>query len=103
MGKPGHICVSSYSPPDQCSQQDPQSLVSVGDPHIPGLAQHALVLGSSGIVVPDTVVPPNLFRFLVPAVQWQPSQGSTEPEPPCLASQAKAVNEQGFTEQVAEN
>ena len=80
MGKPGPVCVSSYSPPDHVGQQDPQLSVSEGD-H-PRLAQHALVLGSSGIVIPDTIVRTNPVRPLDPAVQWQLSQGSAEPE--CL-------------------
>ena len=103
---------TSYSPPYQCGQQDSQSegdhhssglaqhalvLGCVGVHHSSGLAQHALVLGCVGVVVPESVVPAN------PAVQQKPAQGSAEFEPPFLALPAKAIREQGFSDQVAEN
>ena len=71
------------------------------DSDCPRLAEHALVLGSGGDVGPNSLVPSQPSRSPDSAVQWQPSQGSVKPEPPCLAPRAEAILEQGFSDQVA--
>ena len=60
MGKSEPVCIPSYSLPDKDGQQDHRSSVSEVDYHRSGLAQHALVLGSGGIFVPDIIVPAKL-------------------------------------------
>ena len=72
------------------------------DHHSSWLGQHPLVLGSGGIVIQVTLVPAKPSRSPDLAIQWQPTQGSEEAEPSCLASRAKAIWEQGFSDQVAE-
>ena len=52
------MCVPSDSPPVKHDEQDTQSSVSEVDRHSSGLALHALVQGSGGVVLLDTVVPP---------------------------------------------
>ena len=76
LGESGPVCVPSYSPPDKHGKQDPESSVSEVDHNSSRLAQHALILGSGGIVIPDTVMPTKPSGYLGPAVQWQPEQGS---------------------------
>ena len=88
----------SNSPPDKRDKQNPQSSMSEVDHRSSGLAQHALVLGSGGVVIPDTVVPTKPSKSPDKAIQRQPAQGSAEPEPSCLAPQAKATRKQGFSD-----
>ena len=101
LGESGPVCIRSNSPPDECCEQGSQSSVPEDDHHSSGLAQHALVLGSGGVVVPDTGEPSKPSGSPYPAVQRQPAQGSAEPSPSRLAPKAKAIQEQGFSEQVA--
>ena len=65
------------------------------------MAQHALVLGSSGNVQPDPTVSAQHTTLSVSAIQPGPSQEPVESEPACLASRASAIKEQGFSEAVA--
>ena len=62
----------------------------------PRVAQHALVLGSSGNVQSD---PPVSAQSGVPTIQPDPAQEFVKPEPTC--PRATAVKEQGFSEAVA--
>ena len=57
LGESCSVCVPSDSPAEKCGKQSPQSSVSEADHHSSGLAQHALVLGYGGVVIPDTFVP----------------------------------------------
>ena len=63
-----------------------------------GLAQHALVLGSSDNVQADPTVSSQSAQPGVSAIQPDPVQ---EPEPTRLAPRATAIKEQGFSEAVA--
>ena len=67
----------------------------------PRVAQHALVLGSSGNVQPNPTVPAQHTKLGVSALQSGPSQEPLESEPICLAPRASAIKEQGFSEAVA--
>ena len=67
----------------------------------PRVAQHALVLGSSGNVQPNPTVPAQHTKLGVSALQSGPSQEPLESEPTCLAPRASAIKEQGFSEAVA--
>ena len=60
-----------------------------------GVAQHALVLGSSGHVQPNPTEPAQ------PALQSDPSQKSHKSKSPCMAPRTSAIKEQGFSESVA--
>ena len=101
LGESGPVCVSPSSPPDKCSDKGSQSSVQKDDNNSPGLAEHALVLGSGGDVIPNPSLSSRPSGSPDPAVQRQPSQGSTKPEPSCLAPRAKTIQEQGFSDQVA--
>ena len=58
LGGPGPICPYSSDPSQQSDQQIIRSPMQKGDPDSPGLAQHAMVLGSGGSLIPDTHLSP---------------------------------------------
>ena len=67
----------------------------------PRVAQHALILGSSGNVQSDPTVPAQHTQLSVSAFQPGASQEPVKSEPTCLAPRASAIKEQGFSEAVA--
>ena len=67
----------------------------------PRVAQHALVLGSSGNVQSNPTVSAQHTKLSVSAIQPGPSQEPVKSEPTCLAPRASAIKEQGFFEAVA--
>ena len=62
------------------------------------VAQHALVLGSSGNVWSDPTVS---AQSGISTFQPDPAQEPVKPEPTCLAPRATAIKEEGFSETVA--
>ena len=71
------------------------------NPDCPRVAQHALVLGSSGNVQSDPTVSAQNTQLGVPAVQPGSSQEPVKSESSCGAPRASAIKEQGFAEAVA--
>ena len=67
----------------------------------PRVAQHALVLGSSGNVQSNPTVSAQHTKLSVSAIQPGPSQEPVKSKPTCLAPRASAIKEQGFSEAVA--
>ena len=67
----------------------------------PGLAQHALVWGSSDNVQSESLVSTQHTRLSVSTVQPSPTQEPVKSESACLAPRASAIKEQGFSEAVA--
>ena len=65
------------------------------------VAQHALVLGSSGHVQSNLSVLAQSTQSGDPPIQPDPAQESVQPEPTSLAPRATAIKEQGFSEAVA--
>ena len=101
VGGSGPVCIPPSSPTDKCSNKGSQPSVQKDDNSSPELAEHALVLGSGGDVISNPILSSQLAGSPVPAVQRQPSQGSTKSEPSCLARRAKNIREQGFSDQVS--
>ena len=66
-----------------------------------GVAQHALVLGSSGYVKPDSPVHAVPVQSPNTAFQSDSSQKSVKSKWTCLVPKASAIKEQGFSEAVA--
>ena len=66
-----------------------------------GIAQHALVLGSSGNVQSDSPVSAQHIQSSVSAIQPGPTQEPVKSDSTCLAPGASAIKEQGFSEAVA--
>ena len=62
----------------------------------PRVVQHALVLGSSGLVKQDPSVPSQSAN-----TPFQSDSKSTKPKSSCLAPRASAIKKQGFSEAVA--
>ena len=96
LGESGPVCLSTNSPLGQCGEQD-----LTDNSRRPGLAEHALVLGSSGAVSLGPSLPTSATRSGGATVQREPSQGSGRSEPSCLASRVEAIKQQGFSDQVA--
>ena len=101
LGGSGPVCLSTNSPPGQCGEQNPVPRLQKDNPHRPRLAQHALVLGSSGAVSSGPALPASTPQSGGATVQWEPSQGSGRSEPSCLAPRVEAIKQQGFSDQVA--
>ena len=68
----------------------------------PGVAEHALVLGSGNHVQSNPTEPTFPAQPSNPTIQSDPSQKSDKPESPCLAPRATAIKRQGFSKAVAE-
>ena len=68
------------------------------DSYCPGVALHALVLGSSGDVQPDPIDPAPSAKSTDSAFQSDPSQKSDKSKSPCMAPRATSIKEQGFSE-----
>ena len=62
------------------------------------VAQHALVLGSSGSVQSDPTIS---AQSGISTIQPDPAQEPVKPEPTCLAPRATAIKEQGLCEAMA--
>ena len=67
----------------------------------PRVAQHALVLGSSGNVQSGRSVSAQPAQSGISAIQPDPAQEPVKSEFTCLAPRATAIKEQGFSEAVA--
>ena len=68
LGESGPVCIFPSSPLDKCSDKGSQSSVQKDDS--PGLAEHALVLGSGGDVIPNPNLSSQPSGYPDPAVQW---------------------------------
>ena len=62
------------------------------------VAKHTLVLGSSGNVQLDPLVPAKNAQSGVSTIQPDPAQEPVKPEPTYLAPRATEIKEQGFSE-----
>ena len=100
-GESGRICLPTDSHFRQSDGEVAGLPVPKNDSDWPGVAQHALVLGPSGIVQPDPSEPASSAQSPDTAFQSDPSQESPKPQSPCLAPRATAIKEQGFSEAVA--
>ena len=101
LGGSRHICIPSSIPSGKSNQQTVGSSLPKSNPDSPRLAQHAMVLGSSGSLSSDTHLSPEPPRSGDSTVQWCSPQGSSKPRPSRLAPRAEAIKEQGFSNLVA--
>ena len=101
LGEPGHVCLSPSVITGQGGQQTIGPSLQESDPNSPGLAQHAMVLGSGGTVVPDSSLPTHSSQPSDTAIQQGSSQESDQSKPSRLAPRAEATKEQGFSSPVA--
>ena len=96
MGKSGSIRLSTSSHLGQSGGEVAGLPLQQDYSDCPRVAQHALVLGSSGNVQSDPTVPAQHTQLSVSAFQPGPSQEPVKSEP-----RASAIKEQGFSEAVA--
>ena len=75
--------------------------LSQNDPHCPRMAKHALVLGPSEPVSSDSLQTPSDARPGDSTLQWVATQKSQQPQSSCLASRISAIQEHGFSDEVA--
>ena len=101
MGKSGPIRLSTNSHLGQSGREVAGLPLQQDYSDCPRVAQHALVLGSSGNVQLDPPVSAQPAQSGVPTIQPDPAQELVKPEPTCLAPRATAIKEQGFSEAVA--
>ena len=101
LGNSGPICLSTNSHLGQSGREATGLSMQQDDSDCPRVAQHALVLGSSGNVQSDSTVPSNHSQSGSSAIQPGPAQEPVKPEPTCLAPRASAIKEHGFSEAVA--
>ena len=101
MGKPGRLCFSSHHPTAQgCTKT---SITNVqADTYRPRLANKTMILGPCGNVTGRPTMTssnPNLTQTTTE--QPLPHQPDF-PQPPCLVSRSTALQQSGFTVEVAE-
>ena len=101
LGKPGHVCISPSVVTRKSGQQTIRSPLQESDHNSPGLAQHAMVLGSSGTIIPDPTVPTQPSGPSDSAIQQGSSLQPDQPKPSRLAPRAESIKEQGFSSPVA--
>ena len=103
MGRHARICLSSNSSDSKCHKQEPQPQLSQDYSHSSGLAQHVMVLLSSEPVIPDSPLPTLKTQPSNSTIQWEPAQGPSQSEFPCLAPRASTIRVKGFSGQVTTN
>ena len=98
LGKSGPICLPTSSHLGQSGGEVTGLPLQQNHSGCTRVAQHALVLGSSGNVQSD---PSGSAQSGISTIQPDPAQEPVKPEPTCLAPRATAIKEQGFSEAVA--
>ena len=119
------VCVISTGPPGHCSGRPQSAMGGSGHLYLPtsshlgqsggevaglpmqenhsdcsGMAQHALVLGSSGHVQPDPTESAQSAQPVDTAIQSDPPQKSDKPKSPCMAPRATAIKEQAVAARI---
>ena len=101
MGKSGPICLPTSSHLGQSGGEVTGLPLQQNHSDCTRVAQHALVLGSTGNVQSDPLVSAQPAQSGVSTIRPDPGQEPVKPEPTCLAPRATAIKEQGFSEAVA--
>ena len=101
LGEPGPIRLSTSSHLEQSGGEVAGLPLQQNNSDCPRVAQHALVLGSSGNVQSNPTVSAQHTKLSVSAIQPGPPQEPVKSEPTRLAPRASAIKEQGFSEAVA--
>ena len=101
LGGPGRLCFSADGPSSSGGNE-------IFGPRIPSshsdstrLAQHALVLGPGQHVSSNSPPAPSGVEFDNSTVQSVSSPGPSQSEPSCLAPRASAIQQAGFSAEVA--
>ena len=97
MGGSGRICLPTSSHLGQSGGEVTRLPMQEIHSDCSGVAQHALVLGSSDHVQSDPTEPAQPVNT---AIQSDPSQKSGKSKSPCMTPRATAIKEHGFSETV---
>ena len=101
LGRPGRLCLSPDGPSSSGGSEAFGPWVPSSHPDYTRLAQHALVLGPGQHVSSNSLPAPSGVVFDNSTVQSVSSQGPPQSEPPCLAPRASAIQQAGFSAEVA--
>ena len=101
LGGPGPIRLSTSSHLGQSGGEVTGLPLQQDNTDCPRVAQHALVLGSSGNVQSDPTVSAQHTQPVVTTIQPGSPQKPAKSESSCLAPRASAIKEQGLSEAVA--
>ena len=101
MGESGCVRLSPSLPSQPSDLKGSGSGLSQNDPDCPRVAQHALVLGPCQPFSSDSIQAPPSTKSGDSAFQRSGSQESQQSESTCLAPRAFAIQEQGFSDEVA--
>ena len=101
LGKSLPLCLPTSSHLGQSGEEAAGLPLQQNYTDCTGVAQHALVLGSSGHVQSDPIVSAQSAQSGDSTIQPNPALEPVKPEPTCLAARARAIKEQGFSQAVA--
>ena len=101
LGTFGGVSLSSSLPDSPSNLKVKGSGLSQDDPHCPGLAKHALVLGSGESIGSDSLQAASSERPGDLALQQASSQEPQQPQSPCLAPRISSIRKHGFSDEVA--
>ena len=99
LGRHGPICLPTSSHLGQSGGEVTGLPMQQNNTDCTGVAQYALVLGSSGHDQSDPIVSAHSAQSGDSAIQPNPAQEPVKPEPTCLAPRTTAIK--GFSEAVA--
>ena len=100
MEKSGCVCLPSSLPSQPSRVKARGSGLSQDDPGSPGVAQHALVLGSGQSVKLDSSQSSLGEGTIDPAIQRSPPQELESSKSACLGPRASSIQRQGFSDEV---
>ena len=101
VGSIGGICLSPRVSDSPGNLKVEGSGLSQDDPHCPRMAKHALVLGSSEPVSSDSLQASPGTGSGDSTLQRDGTQESHQPQSSCLAPRSFAIQEHGFSDEVA--
>ena len=101
LGGPGCLCFSTDGPSSSGGNETFGPQIPSSHSDITRLAQHALVLGPGQHVSSNSPPAPSGVEFDNSTVQSVSSPGPSQSEPSCLAPRASAIQQAGFSAEVA--
>ena len=101
LGGPGRLCFSTDGPSSSGGNETFGPRIPSSHPDSTRLAQHALVLGPGQHVSSNSPPAPSGVEFDNSTVQSVSSPGPSQSEPSCLAPRASAIQQAGFSAEVA--
>ena len=101
LGGPGRLCLSTDGPSSSGGNETLRPRIPSSHSDSTRLAQHALVLGPGQHVSSNSPPAPSGVEFDHSTVQSVSSPGPFQSEPSCLAPRASAIQQAGFSAEVA--